>query len=115
MAKAHSVLSAPHAKILMDRALESKLGIKAECESLGTAQSWRHTLNSVRVQARKKSCAIYPPDHPLYNQSPWETLTFSIDETTLYIRNSEAMLNSIKVTDLDTDSPITTQDLLNDY
>lgn len=61
------------------RALAAKRGLSITFGSKADATAFRHRMNSYRSRIRKNSKGIYPPADPLYDRTPYDGLTLSID------------------------------------
>lgn len=59
---------------LMDRALEDPRGVRVKFPDEGGANYFRLRLHSARKIDRQDNCEIYPKDHPMYGQSPYDQL-----------------------------------------
>ena len=74
-----------------EKALSAPKGIKIPCPSRGAAINLRSRFNYLRKIDRGRSRETYPPEHPMYDRSPYDRLVLRIpgrhepDSTVLYI------------------------------
>ena len=63
---------------LLDRALDSPIGIRNRCANRGMAHNLRTRLHYARAISRRESLHIYAPDHPQHGTSPYDPLVIRI-------------------------------------
>lgn len=79
----NSPLALEGLKEILDRALASERGIKVVFsggspeQNSATATYQRGRMHKLRVDDRNSSMQVYPEDHPLRGQSPWDALMIS--------------------------------------
>ncbi len=84
-----SLLALNDVKGVLDRALESKFGVKIQCADPKSAIALRARLNTYRYRDRKENHKTYPVGHRLHQMSEYDILVMSIEnETDIYIRKT---------------------------
>lgn len=78
MAFSMQPLSFKDVKGAMDKALESEYGVKITCATHGAAIKLRHRMNAARTQDRRENKKVYPEDHVMYGNSPYDALVMRI-------------------------------------
>ena len=63
-----------------ERALQAEKGIKVSFTSQGHATQFRQWMHAARSKERKRSVAIFPPEHPQYGKSSYDTLYITMPE-----------------------------------
>jgi len=75
-----SVLAREDIRQALDRAVASNKGVRitfsdgTPSANSAVATSVRARMHRLRVEDRRNSAEIYPPEHPLYGQSAWDIL-----------------------------------------
>jgi len=84
-------------RVILDRALAARVGVRVPFATKGEAVYWRGRANYLRRQDRKDNAAIYRPDHPLHKQSAYDGLRlFLIDERIIVIKKVSATVPDIE-------------------
>ena len=65
---------------LLDRALDSPIGIRNRCANRGMANNLRTRLHYARAISRRESLEIYAADHPAHGTSPYDPLVIRIQQ-----------------------------------
>ena len=81
MGQPKSEYAYPEAKALMDRALLEEKGLRVTFSSKQDAVRLRFNCYTARNRERAAHARMFPPDDPLHNKSPWETLTFLVRQS----------------------------------
>lgn len=86
-----SPLAFDDARAVLDKALDTKKGLKIPCSSRGAAIQLRSRFNYYRKLDRAESKNLYDQDHPMFGRSAYDRLVLRIppkgekDDATLYI------------------------------
>jgi hypothetical protein len=70
---------------LLQRALDSKSGIKITCRDHGEAMSLRTRIHYHRRKDKELNAQTYPPEHILHSSSVWDQLVCKVDDNILRI------------------------------
>lgn len=76
---------------ILDRAMLADKGIAMTCQSEEAAQSLRFKCYTFRTRMRKKTHSIYKPTDPEYDKTPYDKLTFLVDQNKLIIRHPRSL------------------------
>lgn len=66
---------------IMDQALADGEGVRVGRDTENECHIFRHRLNYARILDRRQSQDVYPTEHPMYGQSEYDKLQFTIVET----------------------------------
>ena len=66
----------PDARLLLNRAVDSEVGIRVRCDTSGKAQSLRQRCHTLIKKEREATMAIYEQGDPRYHASAFDILTF---------------------------------------
>jgi hypothetical protein len=59
---------------ILDRAIAAERGLALRMETPGKAINLVQKINYFRRSERAVSRDIYPPEHPMFNRTPWDGL-----------------------------------------
>ena len=91
---------------LLDRALESHVGIRHKQPNEGQAMIMRMRLNYARTLARDANAEIFPPDHPQHGISVYDPLLIRVvfDERDWWIYIEQRTISEEHIEELQRDA-----------
>jgi hypothetical protein len=83
-------LSLEDVKIILDRALNARVGVRVPFSTRGQAIYWRGRANYFRRLDRRENAHIYDESHQLHKQSIYDSLRFYLEGSTIIIKKISA-------------------------
>lgn len=81
-----SLMAYTDVKEVLDKAIESKKGLKVSFDTVNGAIRWTSRANSFRILDRKNNLKLYQEGHSMHGCSPYDTLWIKRTEKEVEIK-----------------------------